>query len=212
MKINQRVFQMVTIVALFIAVVFISVGFALMSTQLRIQGTAKVIPASWEVKFGNYEFKNNSTAADHVDTNLSKTDTTFANYQIVLTKPGDHGTYEIEVKNTGDIDAELTSVVWDDSTLSYTGTAPTAAADEALVTGKINYTLTWKDTGAAPVLGDTLAHNSTRIIVIDVIYSDTATEMPANPVTIEGKDLTMTFSQASASNSGNSGNSGNGGN
>ena len=209
MKTNQKEFQMVTIVALFIAVVFISVGFALMSTALNVQGTVKVVPANWDVKFvpSTYAFSNNSTAAeDTVNPTSTPTaatfnDTTFSGYEITLTKPGDKGTITFDVENDGDLDAQVSSVTT--GTPVYTGEAtdPTQkAADEALVEANVTYTITWSD-GTAMANGNTLAKKTgstatTRTIKIEAEYDPDATAMPSAPVVISGKNLAITFTQA----------------
>lgn len=212
MKTNQRVLQMVTIIALFIAVVFISVGFALMSTSLTVTGTVKVVPATWDVHFlpSTYAFSNNSTAAeDTVNPSSTPTaatfnDTTFSGYEITLTKPGDKGTITFDVENLGDLDAQVSSVTI--GTPVYTGEAtdPTKKAnDEALVEANVTYTITWSD-GTAITTNDVLTKatsgvasaNGTKTIKIEAEYNPLATALPSAPVVISGKDLAITFTQA----------------
>ena len=195
MKDNKKMLQLFSIVALFLAVVGVSIGFAALSTSLQISGTAKVVPATWKVEFLTPTFSNNSTDAKEADgVTPTVNATTFSGYQIVLTKPGDKGTYTVPVKNNGSIPAKITSVSLG-STLTYTGTGDTKTADEAAVTGKIIYDVTWDD-GTAIATNDTLAVGETKNIIVEVTYDSTATTLPTNPVVIGGRDLTVVFEQA----------------
>ena len=188
MKDNKKFLQIFSIVALMLAVIGISVGFAAMSTQLQITGTAKVVPAKWEVKFTGQTFSNNSTSASEGKT-PSLTDTLFSNYEIVLTKPGDKGTYTVNVKNNGDIDAKISTVSL--GTASYSGAN---AADEALVESNVTYNVTWSN-GDPISVNDELAHGADRDIIVEVEYDSEATALPSAPVTISGRDLTVLFVQ-----------------
>lgn len=206
MKTNQKVFQMVTIVALFIAVVFISVGFALMSTSLSVTGQAKIVPAKWDVHFvpSTYQFSANSTAAkDSTDKTASGylfNDTTFSGYEITLTKPGDKGTITFDVENDGDLDAVIDSASL--GSLVFTGTGDTKTADETIAQKWVKYNVTWSD-DMAIATGETLAKKATgattgtrKTIKIEVTYDPNANEIPTNEVVVSGKNLSITYKQA----------------
>ena len=199
MKVNQKVFQVVTAIALFVAVVFISVGFALMSQSLTIEGQARVVPANWSVHFDDTSlgFDNHSTAAtfDNTASTYAFNGTQLKDYEVVLTKPGDHGTITFNVVNDGDIDAEVTAADFDSNDLVFTGTdGATKTDDERIVRENITYTVTWNDDSAIAV-GDKLPVNATKTVKIDVAYDENADELPANPVKITGRDLTIVFEQ-----------------
>ena len=203
MKENKKYLQLFSVLALVVAVLGISVGFAAMSQTLTISGQAKVQPASWDIKFTNATFDDNSTDAtattDTTSTPQKPTlsDTTFSNYEIVLTKPGDKGTYLVTVENQGDIDATLTTANIG-STLSFTGAAtdPTVkASDEAIVQANVTYTVTWDD-DTAIATGSALDAGDSKVIKIEVEYDEDATELPTEPVTITGRDVTLIYTQA----------------
>ena len=196
MKDNKKMLQLFSIVALFLAVVGVSIGFAALSTSLQISGTAKVVPATWKVEFLTPTFSNNSTdAAEAAGVTPTVNATTFSGYQIVLTKPGDKGTYTVPVKNNGSIPAKVKTVTLG-SSLTYTGTGDTKTADEAAVTGKIIYDVKWSTGDPITAETDTLAVGETKNIIIEVTYDSSATTLPTNPVTIGGRDLTIVFEQA----------------
>ena len=190
MKNNKKVLQLVAIVALFLAVVGISVGFAAMSTSLEIVGSAKVVPANWNIEFISNTFSNNGTAA-YAGTTPTMTSTTFSGYEIVVTKPGDKGTYTVKVKNSGSIAAKVSTVTLGD-TLTVTGST---TDDEDLVRANLTYTITWSN-GDAIAVGDELAPGAERDIVITVEYSAAATALPSAQTTVTGRDLTVLFVQA----------------
>ena len=51
MKDNKKVLYGLVALALVLSVVGISIGFAAMSTDLTINGSAEVVPSSWDIKF-----------------------------------------------------------------------------------------------------------------------------------------------------------------
>ena len=206
MKENKKYLQLFSVLALVVAVLGISVGFAAMSQTLTITGKATVDPANWDVKFTQATFSNNNTDAYAVTAAAqgnepakpTLSDTTFSNYEIVLTKPGDKGTYYVKVENDGDINAQLTTANIG-STLTFTGSAQDSAvkaADEAIVEANVTYTVTW-DGGAAIQTGSRLnANGDSKVIKIEVEYDPDADELPSAPVTITGRDVTLIYTQA----------------
>jgi len=222
MKENKKTIQVLAIVTLLIAVVCISVGFALMSTSLRIEGSAKIIPAKWSVHYvvedntvtpnvpSSLAFSNNSTTAceahatgcvtvgdgETAPSAPTFTTSTFSDYQIVLKKPGDKGTYTFDITNDGDIDAVVSGVnnanlsATAKSTLTFAGDADDVAKVEDYVT----YKVTWSD-GSAIQNTDELLHGQTRTVKVEVEYLSTATDLPSAPVTVTGRDVTITFTQ-----------------
>ena len=127
----------IAIIALAVAVVFMSVGFALYSQQLTLNGTATVQPATWNVKFDTQTgvtVAQNSVAA----TTSTLTDTSYT-YAFTLAKPGDYFEVDIPVVNAGTINAKLKKVTMSELsasqsnylsyTLSYNGTPYTQTTD-----------------------------------------------------------------------------------
>ena len=207
MKDNKKFWQLFSVVALVVAVFGISIGFAAMSQTLNISGQTKVVPGDWDVEFTNAVFSNegthaeatevaaDATATPPVAAKPTLTGTTFSDYEIVLTQPGDKGVYTVTVENLGTIDAQLTGVTWNTGTLTYTGEAtdPTQkAADEAIVRNNVTYTVTWDD-GTAITTGSDLDSGDSKDIIITAEYDSAATELPSAPVVITGKDLTLTY-------------------
>ena len=193
MKNNKKVLQLFSIVALFLAVVGISIGFAALSTAMQITGTVHVTPATWKIEFNSATFSDMGTFATDGDATPTVTATTVSGYDIVLTRPGDSGKWTVEVENKGDINAKVSAV--NIATPSIVGTAGASKdADEALVTSNVTYDIKWS-TGSAVALGDTLAAGEKKYIEIIATYNSEATGMPEKPVTISGKNFNVTFEQ-----------------
>lgn len=105
---NNRDKKNIMIVALLIAVVFMSVGYALLSTQLEIKGTSTIVDPVWDVKLMSIS----STETEGYGTSISATiENKFsAKFNTEFQMPGDKVTYVINVKNEGTIDAKLNSI------------------------------------------------------------------------------------------------------
>lgn len=98
----------IAIIALAVAVVFMSVGFALYSQQLTLNGVATVKPASWNVKF---DTTTGATVAQGsvAATTSNLTDTAYT-YSFTLNKPGDYFEVDLSVVNAGTINAILKKI------------------------------------------------------------------------------------------------------
>ena len=107
-------FSSLTIVLLVIVVLVMSIGYAGFSRTLQINGNAGVGVTAWKVEFldNTYATTNNSTVVvSGQDLVISETS---MSYDVTLEKPGDVYEFEIDVKNSGDFDAELDGIVLTD--------------------------------------------------------------------------------------------------
>lgn len=99
--------QIIAIAALAIAIVFMSVGFAVFAQNLNINGTATVEKAVWDVHFDNETFTNSGT----VNATLADTSTnTTLQWSATLRQPGDYVEFTVDVVNEGTFDAKLKSI------------------------------------------------------------------------------------------------------
>ena len=88
-------------------IVFMSIGFAALSSQLKINGNA-TISDTWNVQIASITKKEGSTGVTETD-QPTHTATT-ANFNVSLKEPGDYAIYTVTVKNTGSLDAVLTRI------------------------------------------------------------------------------------------------------
>ena len=111
---NQRKRNNIIIGVLCCALIFMGVGYAILSTTLNIGGTAK-ITGDFDIHFTNVQ-RSTSTISDStilstIDAGTGITANTGsqeASFTAVLQKPTDYVIYEVSVANTGTIDGYLT--------------------------------------------------------------------------------------------------------
>ena len=193
MKDNKKVLYGLVALALVLSVVGISIGFAAMSTDLTINGSAEVVPASWNIKFKDLSSPTITGDAEVTTAPTITSDTHIGNYAVKLTKPGDSVTYTFKVANDGTIDAKLTDFI--KATPTFTGTGATASADATIVQNNFVYTVTYSDDTAITKNTDELDAESYKTVKLVVGYKADATELPTNTVTISGLDVTFTYGQ-----------------
>ena len=88
------------------AFLMLGIGYAILSQQLDIRGTAQ-ITSNWKILFTSAEEKEmmNATTTRKEITNL-----TTLNLGVELQQPGASATYDVVVENQGDLDAVLSSI------------------------------------------------------------------------------------------------------
>ena len=142
----------VTLVALLVTVVGLSIAYAALSQTLnitvnKVTENAITFGASWGstctlTTGGTSDTGRSCGAASGSGANLTIADTT-------LSKPGDSCTYQCTINNTNDITVAFSSV---------TPTAPTASAGSCSVSGT---TITCKNASSTDVLTYKIGKNST---------------------------------------------------
>ena len=192
MKENKKTLYSFVALSLVLSVIGISVGFAAMSTELNLNGSASVTPATWKIKFNNLSSPTIDGGATVVTAPTITSDTHIGNYEVELTKPGDSVVYTFDIANTGSIDAELNTYTF--ATPTITGTGASAASDETIVRNNLIYTLTYAD-GSAINVNDTLDKGATKSLKLTVAYNATATDLPTAKVTISDMDVTFVYGQ-----------------
>ena len=84
----------------------LGIGYAVLSQQLDINGTAQ-ITSNWKILFTSAEEKEMTNATT---TRKEITDLTTLTLDVNLTQPGASATYDVVVENQGDLDAVLSSI------------------------------------------------------------------------------------------------------
>ena len=97
----------------------ISIGFAALSTTLKIIGTTNISKNTWNIYWENKSVNQNgvSTTAPGLSAEQGKTANTIATWSVTLNLPGDFYEFTINAVNSGTIDAMLSE---DGITLLYT--------------------------------------------------------------------------------------------
>ena len=184
--------KMMAVIALVIAVVGLSIGFAALQTQLTVNGTAEVTGGTkWDVKFVTSSLNKVETGSA-TGTNPTIAATSVNGFKATLLKPGDKVTYYFQVTNAGSFDAKLDSI-----------TIGTPTCSTAAFCSNLKYTFAYTtdnggEAGTAPAAGDTLAVNETKWLVLSVEYlaSADSSTLPSTTVTVSGLSATMNYVQA----------------
>ncbi len=177
---KERGFRVIAVIALMVAVVGLTIGYAAYSTTLKINGTANVDPAVWDVKFAytnttDTALKATKTGFAAVNTEATLTDTQVSGFDVTLKAPGDSVTYNFLVANKGTLDAELSTftmgslscapatgsqatqeeatAVCNELTYSLTGVTANSVLEDGTST-PVTLTLAWKSTGTATASDD----------------------------------------------------------
>ena len=201
---QNRTTKVIAVVALLLAVIGVSVGFAAMATTLNINGSAEVNPASWSVKFANLNIltpSGTNTASMITIPTINTNSTVLSTFGVSLKKPGDFITMTFDIQNTGTMNAQLGTFVMPTPVCSGTAVNPTDADnDETLVCSKLIYTLKYTEApGNSVATGDTLpaapTTGSTKQVVLRIEFDATAEELPTDKVEISNLSIALPYAQ-----------------
>ncbi len=195
---KERKIKTLSLVALIVAVIGLTVAFAALSQTLTINGTAKVNTATWDIHFESLSEASltgdaSVTTAPTINVGkdeAAKPNTDISNFEVVLTKPGDSVTYTFDVTNAGTIDATL-------GTLTKTApecSSPTSVEEDAtIVCDGLTYTLTYTDGGQEVKQNDVLNHGETKNLTLKLSYD--SDKLPSDDVLINGLGITLNYVQ-----------------
>ena len=105
---EKKVRRSLIILLLIILLMGVTVGYAVLSTNLNINGTSRIKNSTWDVHFQNISVSSGSVTAVEAPTiDASKLN---INYVVELNVPGDFYEFTVDVKNGGGVDAKLSSL------------------------------------------------------------------------------------------------------
>ncbi len=193
---TERQIRTLVMIAIFVAVGGLSLGFAAFSRTLTIGGEGQVTSSRWNIQFANLGAASlGGSASETVAPQLNGT-TAIEGYEVVLNEPGDSVSYTFDVQNTGTFDAEVRSIT--PGLITCTGTGANATTDADNVCPFITHTVTYAD-GSGINIGDSLA-NTTGVasLKLTITYLDTITadKLPSDVVTITVGTTTLIYDQA----------------
>ena len=170
-----------SVLILLLLIGFITIGYAVLNSDLTITGTSHITNATWDVHFETISVTTGSVTATTAPTiasgGLSVT------YEVTLTKPGDFYEFSVNVKNAGSVTAKLSA--------APTISGPTPAQDVYT-----NYTFLNSD-GAAVTAGQTIAAGASKTYKVRVEF-DRNISSDQLPTTAQNMTLTaaMNWEQA----------------
>ena len=164
------------VLILLLLIGFITIGYAVLNSDLTITGTSHITNATWDVHFETISVTTGSVTATTAPTiasgGLSIT------YEVTLTKPGDFYEFSVNVKNDGSVAAKLSA--------APTISGPTPAQDVYT-----NYTFLNSD-GTAVTAGQTIAAGASKTYKVRVEF-DRNISSDQLPTTAQNMTLTATM-------------------
>lgn len=196
---KERGAKVIAVIALLIAVVGLTVGYAAYSETLTISGTATVDPANWDVHFA-YKTGDSliatKTGSAAESTAPTLTATSVSGFAVVLKAPGDSVTYEFSVKNTGTLDAKLTTFNMGQITCAPNTSSTISQQDATNLCNELNYTLTYAG-GTAITTGETLTKTSgSKDLVLKLEWPSSSTLEVSDDVKVTIGTTTFLYDQA----------------
>ncbi len=214
---KNRNAQVIAIVALVVAVLGLSIGFASFSNVLNIQASANVKPDSstLNVDFSSSidsvtvaEITPTATPNSIVTTNATidnSADPTISNLSATFTEPGQSVVYKFYAYNAGELNAYLKSIVYANAAGSNATKVCTAkegttdalvqkACENILVKVKVGNELETA-TGKASITGHSLAKKTGEMITVTLEYAAGA-ERTDGDFSVAFGNITLNYSSA----------------
>ena len=140
----------------------INIGYALISSDLSINGTSRINNASWNIYWNNLGVTTGSVTGTKVTTPAYiKTGNLEVEYSITLSTPGEFYEFSVNAVNAGSIDAMINSF----TNKAYLSDGVT----ETSIPSYLDYSVTYRD-GKALSTKDLLPHNYTETYKVKVFY------------------------------------------
>ena len=209
---KERRIKTLSLVALIVAVLGLTVAFAALSQTLTINGTASINSATWDIHFENLGSDTNGDATINGEPTLNAT--TISGINVTLTKPNDSVIFLVDIVNDGTIDAKVESIeVSELCTLSspvescdWDNDGEVTETDIQKVNDNLTFVAGYNDDSTSIKVNDTLNIGETKKIAIaigyakllegDTIESEEATELPARDLQFNDLSVTINYVQA----------------
>ena len=168
---RQKSGQNIAIIALAVALVVMTVGFAAASYNqtLAFEGTTNVGTAKWDIHFNTDTYAETAGSVAATSKNVQGTS---IDYTITLANPGDFYEFTIDVENLGTFDANLTKV-----TLSGIDEAADKYLDYTLTYDSTPYTATTSPSGV--VLGKSTGKAAVKVRV-EYVMPENSSDLPTS--------------------------------
>ena len=181
MKKNKNKSKKNKFVLILILVLGISIGYAALASNLKINGTSKVSSATWNIHWENVQINENSVSTSEENkARITDEARTEVEYSVELSEPGDFYEFTVDAKNDGTLDAQIYSVEskYNDALIS----------DENKLPEYISYTITYED-GTPIEAGNTLDHGQKQTYKVKILYREDidASKLPQSNVTLDLK-------------------------
>ena len=169
------------VMAFLLLLLVITVGYALLSQQLDINGTSKIKKTTWSIIWDNVQVNSNSVSGTSVTqaAQITNTEKTLVEYSITLSEPGEFYEFTVDAKNEGTIDGMVNVV----SNKVYESNGTT----EKTLPAYLTYSVTYSD-GKTIAPKQLLKAGTTEKYKVRVEFKDVeASLLPAQEETIKFK-------------------------
>ena len=95
---------------LLLLLLFISLGYALLQSNLNINGIAEIEDSKWDIHWDNVQIKEGSVSTSNANKATINSSKTIVSYNITLDKPGDFYEFTVDAVNEGTIDAMIDTI------------------------------------------------------------------------------------------------------
>ena len=173
--------------ALLVSVITLTIAYAVLSTTLKIKGTAKINSATWNVNItAGDDFTTYGRAKFGYPTIKS---TTISDMKVELYQPGDGVKFPFTVRNDGSLDAKLKEI--NKGTISCSSTNPVNAQK---VCDNITYTIKYDDRSEI-LEGDEIKSGGVQFFVLEIMYNKNSDFVSPTEVSIDGIDVVLLYEQ-----------------
>lgn len=190
---KDRKSMYISIIALIVAVLGVTIGYAVLSTTLNINfGNVTQNAMTWDVGFVGTSVEGVSDGTSNTGRSCGTASVTSSTVTLAttsLSKPGDKCTYPLKIKNNGGIVAKLTAITPKSPTdISCTST------EASMVCGNITYKLASDADGTTSLpINTTLDVEEEKTAYLVVSY--TGTTLNSENITQSNGGFTLTYNQ-----------------
>ena len=195
-----------SVVALLIAAIGLTVAFAAMSQTLTIKGTATMDSAKWDIHFEKFSTHTEGAAKFITQPTLQENGTYIGDFEVSLSKPGDYAAFYFDIVNSGDIDAKGTDFLINNLSLKnsenaylsayveadWDGDGQTTEEEKIKTSENINYDISDMEIAEDYIIKAGEKYESYFFVIG---FNEYATELPKGEVTLK-LNIEMLFEQA----------------
>ena len=198
---KERKIKILSVIALIVAILGLTVAFASLSQTLTINGTASVDSASWNIHFESLDGSN------EVSPELSRTPNDYSNFagypltfendkttafitMAVFGRPGDIIEYKFKIVNTGTVDAIISDITKNTPELgtNVEGDSPETGSvigtpdekDIEFFNNYFIYKLTYTETGTEVSKNDLIGVGEEKNVTLTIGIDAAAPELPGS--------------------------------
>ncbi len=190
---KERGFRIIAVIALMVAVVGLTIGYAAYSSTLKITGAANVDPSSWGVKFA-YKTGDTLVATKTgnalVTTEATLSDTQVSGFNATLKAPGDSVSYTFLVSNSGTLDAKLTTYTLGSLSCAPAAGSSASTTEASNICSELSYTLSNVSENEVLAAGDS------KEVTLKLEWKSTGTTVATDDVAITIGETTLIYTQA----------------